>query len=114
MNQETLDLATLLFDLEKKVSEVLARYPGDERIDRLRDTLSQLTRAAGDHYRLLTSEEPVRVRIKEDDYHEILEKYLPILRVFSSLPKSYPTSVYELGVVCTFDEVLVHHCDAQP
>lgn len=113
MDLDTSHLAGLLSNLDSKVTEVLVRYPDDKRMALLKDTLNHLTRAAESHYLLIAAEADEQVRIRVSDYHEILEAYLPALRMFTAIPKSYPNSVYELGVVCTFDEVLVHHAEGQ-
>jgi hypothetical protein len=111
--EETSQVTTLLAQLDLKLAEVLGRYPEDKRVALLKDTLGHLTRAIECHYRLMSAEVDDRLRLTASDYHEVLELYLPALRMFRSLPKSNVNSVYELGVVCTFDEVLVHHCEGQ-
>jgi len=113
MGSESPGLEELLGKLEEKVAEVFSRYGDDQPRTHLQNLLNYLTKAVECHYQLIAAEEDGRALIKESDYHEILESYLPVLRMFSALPKSYPKSVYELGVVCTFDEVLVHHCEGQ-
>ena len=113
MSPEHRKMDELLGQLKLKVSEVLSRYSEESAKMLLEDLLNCLIKASETHYQLVRVEEGERFRLQESDYHEILDSYLPVLRLFTTLRKSYPKSVYEIAVVCTFDEVLVHHCEGQ-
>lgn len=113
MSSDPSHISEKLHTLEQEVVSVLSRYPADGRKQHLQDLLLLLARAAEVHYHLMKADGAGRLRVAEGDYHEILEVYLPILREFTSLPRSFPGSVYELGVISCFDEVLIHHCEGQ-
>jgi hypothetical protein len=104
----------LIIDRTKKFEEalqlILTKYPADERKTLLLELIGCLCEGIRLQSKLVLMEEGVRFLFSEDDYHKMLDAYLPLFKELKTLPRTHKGSVYEISIVSNIDTILKSHC----